>query len=263
MSDQASTSTSASTSASEHDELPPSPSTSASGAKPMDKSDWRAILEHIDWNEIFGNRLAADEVMAKRPKIPANFANRKVIITCKSAVDDKEILRTTIPYTHIAWSKMIRDMFINIPPTSEMDIPDNPLEVPILYDPATCAWTPKGIAIALKYCDARELHADEPIRKYEDRTFREIRPNYEGWEHKFMVDMGLTNLIIGQPLYELFMSAQFLNMRDLIQLTANTLAFDYLIVRTTEQLRTFFGVTDDMTPEEHAAIDEEFTYIDM
>lgn len=233
-----------------------SPSTHASeGSR---KPDWRDILGSIDWESVFGEQLAADETMAKVPKMVAGMENRAITIVCRSA-DGAEIFRETVPYECIAWSKTINGMFKSLPVSDA----SAPIEVPIVYDPETCEWTPYGIATALKYCDARVKHASEPIRKYADRAHREIRPNYEGWEYKFMADMGLVNLKTVKPLYELFMSAQYLNIRDLIQLVENILAFCYIITLSTEQQRKFFGFVDDMTPEEHTKIDEEFAYIDL
>jgi hypothetical protein len=242
-------------------------STSASTASTSAGADSTSAstAPDIDWSKLISGP-ASDEKVVVAPKLDPRFAGRMLMLIIKN--DETKLAETKtagkllehpieilVPYDAMAVSSFIEGLI-----EVYSDCPaDGAIPIPICYE-AGCEWTPKSVEQLVAFCNTRAKHVGEYMRKYEDRTFREIRLNREGWEYGFMRDIGMLNTKHAKPLIEFSTAAEFFGIDDAAQLVYAVIAFDYLITKTTDQLREWLEVTDDMTKEEHAEIDKQYAW---
>ncbi|KAJ9470567.1 SCF ubiquitin ligase complex protein SKP1a [Diplonema papillatum] len=118
----------------------------------------------------------------------------------------------------------------------------------------------RTLEYVLEYCEHHWNNRPDPIDKpLRGRIDDVISP----WDRKFI----WTDLIKGgdekqhELLIEVIMAANFLNIKDLLDLTCATVA-SLLKGKTTEQIRALFNIDNDFTPEEEEKIKEENRWCD-
>ncbi|XP_062093348.1 SKP1-like protein 1A [Humulus lupulus] len=96
--------------------------------------------------------------------------------------------------------------------------------------------TSKNLAMVIEYC---RKHVDEGV----------AAKDLKSWDAEFVnVDQA--------TLFDLIMSANYLNIKDLLDLTCQTVA-DMIKGKTPEQIRNTFNIKNDFTPEEEEQIRKE------
>jgi len=105
-------------------------------------------------------------------------------------------------------------------------------------------------AILKKVITWAEYHKDDPPPTGEDEENRERRTDdICQWDQDFLkVDQG--------TLFELIQAANYLDIKGLLDVTCKTVA-NMIKGKTPEEIRKYFNIKNDFTPEEEQAIREE------
>ncbi|EFC48551.1 S-phase kinase-associated protein [Naegleria gruberi] len=104
----------------------------------------------------------------------------------------------------------------------------------------------KPLQKVIEYC---QYHHKEPAQEIEKPLKGKIEDVICDWDKKFLeIDQSL--------LIELIMAANYLNIKDLLDLTCAKVA-SMIKGKSPEQIREMFGIENDFTPEEEAKIREE------
>jgi len=105
-------------------------------------------------------------------------------------------------------------------------------------------------AILKKVIQWAEYHKDDPPPAQEDEENRERRTDdITPWDQEFLkVDQG--------TLFELIQAANYLDIKGLLDVTCKTVA-NMIKGKTPEEIRKYFNIKNDFTPEEEQAIREE------
>lgn len=98
----------------------------------------------------------------------------------------------------------------------------------------------------VKYC---EYHHKNPAEELERPLKGKIQDVICEWDNEFLK-------IDQSTLVELIMAANYLNIKDLLDLTCANVA-SMIKGKTPQQIREMFGIENDFTPEEEAKILEE------
>ncbi|CAI0547369.1 unnamed protein product [Linum tenue] len=110
----------------------------------------------------------------------------------------------------------------------EDDCADNGIPLPNV--------TAKILAMVIEYC---KKHHDSPKQDEAMKT----------WDKKFVkVDQ--------DTLFDLILAANYLNIKELLDLTCKTVA-DMMSGKTPEEIRKIFNIKNDYTPEEEAEVRRE------
>ncbi|CAI0547362.1 unnamed protein product [Linum tenue] len=131
----------------------------------------------------------------------------------------------------------------------EDDCADNGIPLPNV--------TAKILAMVIEYCKNHHGSPDgaaEYCKKHHDSP----KPDYAGavedeamktWDKKFVkVDQ--------DTLFDLILAANYLNIKELLDLTCKTVA-DMMSGKTPEEIRKIFNIKNDYTPEEEAEVRRE------
>jgi S-phase kinase-associated protein 1 len=104
----------------------------------------------------------------------------------------------------------------------------------------------KPLQKVIEYC---QYHHKNPAEEIEKPLKGKIEDVICDWDKKFLeIDQSL--------LIELIMAANYLNIKDLLDLTCAKVA-SMIKGKSPEQIREMFGIENDFTPEEEAKIREE------
>jgi S-phase kinase-associated protein 1 len=104
----------------------------------------------------------------------------------------------------------------------------------------------KPLQKVIEYC---QYHYKNPAEEIEKPLKGKIEDVICDWDKKFLeIDQSL--------LIELIMAANYLNIKDLLDLTCAKVA-SMIKGKSPEQIREMFGIENDFTPEEEAKIREE------
>ena len=104
----------------------------------------------------------------------------------------------------------------------------------------------KPLKKVIEYC---EYHHNNPAEEIEKPLKGKIEDVICDWDKKFLeIDQSL--------LIELIMAANYLNIKDLLDLTCAKVA-SMIKGKSPEQIREMFGIENDFTPEEEEKIREE------
>ena len=116
----------------------------------------------------------------------------------------------------------------------------------------------RTLKYVLEYCEQHHNNRAEPI----DKPLRgKIEEVISTWDRQFL----LTDLIKGgdekqhELLIDVIMAANFLNIKDLLDLTCASVA-SMIKGKNPEQIRALFNIENDFTPEEEEKIREENRY---
>ena len=116
----------------------------------------------------------------------------------------------------------------------------------------------RTLKYVLEYCEHHWNNRAEPI----DKPLRgKIEEVISTWDRNFL----LTDLIKGgdekqhELLIDVIMAANFLNIKDLLDLTCASVA-SMIKGKSPEQIRALFNIENDFTPEEEEKIREENRY---
>lgn len=115
-----------------------------------------------------------------------------------------------------------------------------------------------AIGKVIQYCEyikrtGQELVLNKDTGLYAPKVYHKTDTDLE-WEKKFVdVDQSF--------LFEMILAANYLNIKQMIDLTCKTVA-DMIKGKTVEQIRTLFQIPNDFTPEQEAAIRKENEWID-
>jgi S-phase kinase-associated protein 1 len=116
-------------------------------------------------------------------------------------------------------------------------------EVPVIPVPNVDS---KPLKKVIEYC---EYHWNNPAEEIEKPLKGKIEDVICDWDKKFLeIDQSL--------LIELIMAANYLNIKDLLDLTCAKVA-SMIKGKSPEQIREMFGIENDFTPEEEEKIREE------
>mmetsp|Transcript_45499 Transcript_45499/g.116428 ORF Transcript_45499/g.116428 Transcript_45499/m.116428 type:complete len:161 (-) Transcript_45499:222-704(-) len=106
----------------------------------------------------------------------------------------------------------------------------------------------KVLSKIIEYCS---YHVDQERRSKDadDHTRRQIEDETSKWDKDYIcVDQAV--------LYELILAANFLNIKGLLDLCCQTVA-DIIKGKTPEQIRQYFHIKNDFTPEEEEEVRKE------
>jgi S-phase kinase-associated protein 1 len=105
-------------------------------------------------------------------------------------------------------------------------------------------------AILRKVIEWAEHHKDDPVPVPDEDETRDRRTDdIPDWDQKFLqVDQG--------TLFELIQSANYLDIKGLLDVTCKTVA-NMIKGKTPEEIRKTFNIVNDFTPEEEKAIRDE------
>lgn len=99
-----------------------------------------------------------------------------------------------------------------------------------------------------------QQHWDNPADEIEKPLKGKIEDVISDWDKKFLeIDQSL--------LIELIMAANYLNIKDLLDLTCAKVA-SMIKGKSPEQIRSMFGIENDFSPEEEAKIRDENRWCD-
>ena len=117
----------------------------------------------------------------------------------------------------------------------------------------------RTLKYVLEYCEYHWNNKADPI----DKPLRgKIEEVISSWDRQFL----LTDLIKGgdekqhELLIDVIMAANFLNIKDLLDLTCASVA-SMIKGKTPEQIRALFNIENDFTPEEEEKIREENRFV--
>ncbi|XP_011043147.1 PREDICTED: SKP1-like protein 1B [Populus euphratica] len=118
----------------------------------------------------------------------------------------------------------------------EDDCADNGIPLPNV--------TSKILAKVIEYC---KKHVETP--KSEDRGTNSGGDELKNWDAEFVRVDQVT-------LFDLILAANYLNIKDLLDLTCQTVA-DMIKGKTPEEIRKTFNIKNDFTPEEEEEVRRE------
>ncbi|KAJ3213800.1 suppressor of kinetochore protein mutant [Clydaea vesicula] len=103
--------------------------------------------------------------------------------------------------------------------------------------------------ILTKVIDYATQHKDDPLVSAEEANAKQSSDDITEWDKEFMnVDQG--------TLFELILAANYLDIRNLLDLGCKTVA-NMMKNKTVEELRKTFNVPNDFTPEEEEQVRRE------
>lgn len=111
------------------------------------------------------------------------------------------------------------------------------------------------LRLVLEYMEYHSVHPAEPIEK---PLITSIESVISKWDYEFIFSRLLKNHDEKQHevLIDVIMAANFLNVRDLLDLTCACVA-SMIRGKSAEQIRELFNIENDFTPEEEEKIREE------
>ncbi|CAA7048223.1 unnamed protein product [Microthlaspi erraticum] len=99
----------------------------------------------------------------------------------------------------------------------------------------------------IEYC---RKHVPVVVPDGDDASSSSSKEELKTWDAEFMKDIDQSTL------FSLIMAANYLNIKDLLDLTCQTVA-DMIKGKTPEEIRTTFNIKNDFTPEEEAEVRRE------
>lgn len=172
------------------------------------------------------------EVETSQANKTTTFADDKLVRLLSS---DK--LEVEVKKSHILMSGLIKDML------EEGDDGEGDSAVAIIPVPNVKG---KILERVVKYCD---YHWNNPAEEIEKPLKGKIEDVICEWDNKFL-EVEQSDLI------ELIMAANYLNIKDLLDLTCGKVA-SMVKGKSPEVIREMFGIENDFTPEEEEKIREE------
>ncbi|PIA44413.1 hypothetical protein AQUCO_01700184v1 [Aquilegia coerulea] len=98
------------------------------------------------------------------------------------------------------------------------------------------------LALVIEYC---KKHAEEQADSAEEKPKEDLK----GWDANFAkVDQRI--------IFDLILAANYLNIKSLLDLTCQTVA-DMIKDKQPEEIRAFFNIKNDFTPEEEEEVRKE------
>ncbi|CAA0383247.1 unnamed protein product [Arabidopsis thaliana] len=143
----------------------------------------------------------------------------------------KIILKSSDGHSFEVEEEAARQCQIIIAHMSENDCTDNGIPLPNV--------TGKILAMVIEYCNKHHVDAANPCSD----------DDLKKWDKEFMEKDTST-------IFDLIKAANYLNIKSLFDLACQTVA-DMIKGNTPEQMREFFNIENDLTPEEEAAIRRE------
>ncbi|XP_026450382.1 SKP1-like protein 4 [Papaver somniferum] len=103
------------------------------------------------------------------------------------------------------------------------------------------------LAKVIEYC---KKHAEETPQGDARRRYT-VEEDLKNWDAEFIIKVN------DYILFDLILAANYLNIKDLLELTTQKVA-DTIKGKTPEQIRKYFYIKKDFTPEEEAEIMKEY-----
>lgn len=101
----------------------------------------------------------------------------------------------------------------------------------------------------LEYCNKHSDHQKQLDKAADDHAKRALDKTVNQWDRDFInVDQAV--------LYFVTLAANYLNIKDLLQLCCQTVA-DIIKGKTPEEIRAYFHIKNDFTPEEEEEVRRE------
>merc|ERR1719263_36651 len=151
-----------------------------------------------------------------------------------------------VPCKDIKISKLVETFLANDAEEGESDDDDPSSEIPLPQ--VESAVLVKVIEFAKHYSGEKMATIPQPLK-----DMRDFSANVPAWDAKF-IDLEL------QLLFKLILAAQFMDIRDLLDLTCAKVASVCMKGKTSEEIRKVFNLPKDETPEEKAKLDEMYPF---
>lgn len=107
--------------------------------------------------------------------------------------------------------------------------------------------TGKIFAKVVEYC---KYHTEHPVSVVTEEKEKRIDDDIIGWDLDFTVNVDQ------QTLFELILAANYLDIKDLLDMLCKTIA-KQLVGKTPQQIKDMFGIKVDFTPEEEEQVRRE------
>lgn len=159
----------------------------------------------------------------------------------KVILESKDGEKIDVPKKVIMMSGLIKDMLEEDAPDDDEDMEHK--ETPTIPIPNV---EEKPLKKVIEYCQNHWNNKADPIEKPLKGRIEEV---ISEWDRRFLE-------IDQQLLIELIMAANYLNIKDLLDLTCAKVA-SMIKGKSPEQIRDMFGIKNDFTPEEEEKIREE------